>query len=153
MICSSLLNRRTHPVHHCICTSLPEGSSLKMAQTNTEPYTIHLISSNHSLGHITGLTYRSISTSTPQCHYFGGIPYALPPIGPFRFRRPRPLPSCHRYGTQRNPGNFTSSCGICPQVKSMPPSGDDSCDAASWDEDCLQLNIWVPAGKPPKGGM
>lgn len=85
------------------------------------------------------------SNSKPQvlCHYFGGIPYALPPVGPFRFKRPRAIPPCYRYGTQANPGRFNGICGVCPQP---------TVDPAQWEEDCLQLNIWLPAGEPPKEG-
>lgn len=77
------------------------------------------------------------------CHYFGGIPYALPPVGPYRFKRPRALPVCYRYGTHANPGRFVGGCGVCPQPKP---------DAGPWEEDCLQLNVWVPAEEPPEKG-
>lgn len=76
-------------------------------------------------------------------HYFGGIPYALPPLGEYRFKKPRPLPACYRYGTHANPGRFAGGTGICPQAGR---------DAEEWEEDCLQLNIWMPAGEPPNGG-
>ncbi len=60
------------------------------------------------LGHIEGIALSSIeSGSTPALHYFGGLPYALPPVGQYRFRRPRPLPEGYRYGTKASPGRFT----------------------------------------------
>lgn len=99
------------------------------------------------MGHVEGLEITSASTSATLCHYLGGIPYALPPTGPFRFRRPRPLPSEVSYGTKANPGRFTGGTGVCPQPGQLGPP-----DKSLWDEDCLQLNIWTPPGKAPAEG-
>lgn len=100
------------------------------------------------IGHVTGLTYTSpANSSTELCHYFGGLPYALPPIGAHRWRLPRPLPKGYRFGTKSNPGHFTGGCAQCPQ-----PALNAASDDTYWDEDCLQLNIWIPAGEAPKGG-
>jgi hypothetical protein len=97
-------------------------------------------------GHVEGLTYIDID-SNPLCHLFSGVPYALPPLGPFRFQKPRSLPSCYRYGTKVNPARFTGGCGLCPQ-----PGFGETSNTEAWDEDCLQSNVWIPAGKsPPKG--
>ncbi|CAO2655549.1 Nn.00g043520.m01.CDS01 [Neocucurbitaria sp. VM-36] len=96
-------------------------------------------------GFVEGLTCLD-GSSQPLCHYFGGVPYALPPIGPFRFQKPRSLPPCYRYGTKANPGRFSGGCGLCPQGTR------EGVDDAAWDEDCLQSNIWIPAGEPPAGG-
>jgi len=96
------------------------------------------------LGYIEGLTI--LSDKTPVLRYFGGIPYALPPIGPYRFRAPRKLPPLYRYGTKANPGRFTGSAAICPQPPSRVPP-----DPALFDEDCLQLNIWMPFDEPEEG--
>jgi hypothetical protein len=97
-------------------------------------------------GIVEGLTYLD-DKSRPQCHFFGGIPYGLPPVGPFRFQKPRSLPTCYRYGTKSNPGSFTGSCGLCPQITRQ------GLDDHLWKEDCLQSNIWVPTGEPPNGGL
>ncbi|KIW12748.1 hypothetical protein PV08_07934 [Exophiala spinifera] len=96
------------------------------------------------LGYIEGLTI--LSNDNPVLRYFGGIPYALPPIGPYRFRAPRKLPPLYRYGTKANPGRFTGSAATCPQPPSRVPP-----DPALFDEDCLQLNIWLPANGPQEG--
>lgn len=98
-------------------------------------------------GFIEGLTYLD-SKSNQLCHFFGGIPYALPPIGPFRWQKPRQIPACYRYGTRANPGRYTGNCTLCPQ-----PTPSDGIDHAFWDEDCLQCNIWIPIGDPPEGGL
>ncbi|KAF2853152.1 alpha/beta-hydrolase [Plenodomus tracheiphilus IPT5] len=100
-------------------------------------------------GVVEGLTHID-SHSEPLCHFFGGVPYALPPVGPFRFQKPRPLPPCYRYGTKANPGRFTGGCGLCPQPGDRQSDG--KLNVATWDEDCLQNNIWVPRGDPPAEG-
>lgn len=101
------------------------------------------------LGHVEGLTVLSTTASSrgePLCHYLGGLPYALPPVGPYRFRQPRHLPDGYRYGTKANPGRFTGSTATCPQP--WPSS-----KRSLWSEDCLQLNIYLPAAKrPPASG-
>ena len=83
----------------------------------------------------------------PAVHYFGGIPYALPPTGEYRFRAPRKLPEGYELGTVANPGRFTGGAAICPQPPSRVPPNRDL-----FDEDCLQLNLWIPAGPVPEKG-
>ncbi|RDW62481.1 carboxylic ester hydrolase-10 [Coleophoma crateriformis] len=97
------------------------------------------------LGQIQGLSITS--DGTPAVRYFGGLPYALPPTGSWRFRVPRRLPTGYQYGTAAEPGRFTGGTRVCPQ----PPSSNTP-DASVVDEDCLQLNIWVPARPTPKDG-
>ncbi|KAH8651268.1 carboxylesterase [Xylariales sp. PMI_506] len=97
------------------------------------------------LGQIQGLTITS--NGTPTVRYFGGLPYALPPTGQWRFRLPRKLPTDYQHGTTTEPGRFMHGTGVCPQ----PPSSNTP-DPAMVDEDCLQLNIWMPVGTAPKDG-
>lgn len=100
------------------------------------------------LGQIEGLTVTSTSQGRPGAvHYFGGLPYALPPIGEYRFQAPRKLPLHYRYGTAVNPGRFTGATGICPQPPNRNPP-----DRSLFDEDCLQLNIWIPTEDAPATG-
>ncbi|GKU07709.1 triacylglycerol lipase v precursor [Fusarium langsethiae] len=97
------------------------------------------------LGHIEGLTITA--NGVPALHYFGGLPYALPPTGQWRFRSPRKLPKGYTYGSASQPGQFAKGTWVCPQPpSSIPP------DAAEVGEDCLQLNIWIPARPAPKDG-
>ncbi|KAK7924165.1 hypothetical protein PG985_006219 [Apiospora marii] len=107
----------------------------------TAPFTLN----TQQLGSVTGLVLSK--KSKPVGQYFGGIPYALPPLGSFRFRRPRPLPLHYKYGTKANPGNFTGGCAVCPQ-----PAWGNSRNEENWNEDCLHLNIYIPAGTAPKNG-
>ncbi|EME46679.1 hypothetical protein DOTSEDRAFT_70625 [Dothistroma septosporum NZE10] len=106
----------------------------------------HLIQAG-SLGWIEGATLSSATGPTALCRYFGGLPYALPPVGPYRFRQARPLPDQYRYGTKNNPGRFSTKAAVCPQPGFM-----GAVDESLWDENCLQLNIYVPTGAPPREG-
>lgn len=93
-------------------------------------------------GFVEGSTIKS-EAGEELCHHFGGIPYGLPPVGPFRWRRPRPLPPCYRYGTYANPGSYAGKASVCPQLANV---------TALDDEDCLQLNISIPIGQAPTEG-
>ncbi|KAF2036526.1 alpha/beta-hydrolase [Setomelanomma holmii] len=117
------------------------GSSDEIVKT-TQPHQIDM----QFRGHVEGLTYLD-QNSQPLCYLFSGVPYALPPVGPFRLRKPRALPPCYRYGTRANPARFTGGCGLCPQ-----PGPSEGHGGSAWDEDCLQSNVWVPVGEAPDGG-
>lgn len=69
---------------------------------------------------------------------FRGIPYALPPTGDRRFRAPEPAAAWQ--GTL----DATTHRGVCPQ----PPRY--GLGLKSEDEDCLYLNVAVPAA-PARG--
>ena len=107
-------------------------------ETTKTPYLLDL----QFRGFIEGTTIKNKQTGKEICHYFGGLPYGLPPIGPFRWKHPRALPPCYRYGTRANPGSYTGSCSVCPQERASPLD----------DENCLQCNIWIPAGESPIEG-
>src|SRR5262249_14720662 len=62
---------------------------------------------------------------------FLGIPYAAAPKGELRWKPPQPAAAW----TTPRPSAAASSC---PQTASM-------LGEASTDEDCLYLNVWVPA--------
>jgi carboxylesterase type B len=95
-------------------------------------------------GFIRGTTIKDKESGRPLCRYFGGIPYAQPPVGDSRWKRPRALEPCYRYGTRADPGAFDDGrTGVCPQIGG---------DVKLADENCLQCNIWVPVGDRPADG-
>jgi carboxylesterase type B len=78
-----------------------------------------------------------------------GIPYALPPTGDYRWKKPRPLPKDYTYLSSEGAAfDCTKFRAICPQptkytsaVKHLPTTN-------VYDEDCLFLNIWAPYEEP-----
>ena len=97
------------------------------------------------LGNLTALTICD-DTFKDKCHRYTGIRFAKPPIGPLRWRRPQPLSEDYDYS-----GDYSSFKTICPQPFYNNRGGKPNPEF-KYDEDCLFLNIWVPAGKPPSGG-
>jgi carboxylesterase type B len=96
-----------------------------------------------SRGFIEGTTIKDKVSHSPICNYFGGIPYAQPPVGEYRWHKPRELPPCYSYGTRTQPGVFNGKAANCPQQGGKE---------ADMDENCLQLNVWVPHGTAPANG-
>ena len=78
--------------------------------------------------------------STRTVDRYLGIPYAKPPVGPLRFRRPLPFD-----GKWSEPFEATKWPPMCPQFE-----GKFQLDSKKYkktdvySEDCLYLNIWVP---------
>jgi para-nitrobenzyl esterase len=69
---------------------------------------------------------------------FTGIPYAEPPIGPLRFKAPRPAPPWS--------GELDATVpAATPPQNADPPLP----PVAPISEDCLQLNVWAPSGAGP----
>lgn len=72
---------------------------------------------------------------------FLGIPYAAPPVGPDRFRPPRPAA---RFDA---PFEATHYGPVCPQLARQSgffrPAKPDA--TVNGREDCLHLNVWTPA--------
>jgi carboxylesterase type B len=109
-------------------------------------------------GSLAGIEYWS-SANKPVCRRFTGVPYALPPTGQLRWRRPQPLPESFSFSEPSGkPGNYTAFGPVCPQpVYAYSDVLLENKDAAPEPEliekeDCLYLNIWVPAGTPPQTG-
>lgn len=86
-----------------------------------------------------------------QTVIFRGVPYAQPPVGELRFRRPQ----------EHEPWEGVRDCtrfsAVCPQadLRGMDLYGKEFYDGEEvvMSEDCLYLNIWTPAGSTPGSGL
>lgn len=76
--------------------------------------------------------------NTYEVDRYLGIPYAKPPVGELRFKKPVP------YGVFNEPFSATKFGPVCPQFEMLHMGiGEQS-------EDCLSLNIYVPKQKSDK---
>ncbi|XP_077524782.1 acetylcholinesterase-1-like [Amblyomma americanum] len=80
-----------------------------------------------------------LSVAGRSVEAFLGIPYATPPLGPLRFKRPQPP---IRWSGTLNTTTLPKPCWQLP-LKFLPNLTIDYFHTAS--EDCLYLNIWKPA--------
>ncbi|KPM38473.1 hypothetical protein AK830_g8106 [Neonectria ditissima] len=77
---------------------------------------------------------------------YAGVPYALPPTGQNRWRKPRPLPASYTYGEVPGvPYDATKFRPVCPQKAFHV--GNAEGDSDTFSEDCLFVNIWTPVQK------
>ncbi|KAJ9092186.1 hypothetical protein QFC21_006931 [Naganishia friedmannii] len=91
---------------------------------------------------------------------FTGVPYAKPPTGEYRWRKTRPLDPDHVYASSPEPGGnrepplqpldctrFSAQAWQTPmQLPFGNKEGEEEGGGPRYDEDCLMLNIWMPAG-------
>jgi para-nitrobenzyl esterase len=70
---------------------------------------------------------------------FKGIPFALPPVGPARWKPPAPMP---RWPEVRKAAEFGPAC----YQPTFTAKTVYTRDPLPMSEDCLTLNIWSPAG-------
>lgn len=77
---------------------------------------------------------------------FLGIPYAQPPLGRLRFKKPQPL---NKWSGIQNATKYANSC-----YQNIDKAFPDFQGAEMWNpntnlsEDCLYLNVWIPSPKP-----
>ncbi|OLN87567.1 Thiamine transporter [Colletotrichum chlorophyti] len=77
---------------------------------------------------------------------YAGVPYALPPTGEHKWRKPRPLPSIYSYRDSSGGAyDATTFNAVCPQraFQTVKPDGGGN----RYSEDCLYVNIWTPVAK------
>ena len=74
---------------------------------------------------------------------YAGVPYALPPIGEHRWRKPQRLPTSYKYTNEDGgPYDATKFKAVCPQKAFHVGNAEGGTGAYS--EDCLFVNIWTP---------
>lgn len=91
-------------------------------------------------------TIRGIQLDEKSRRY-AGIPYALPPTGDNRWRKPRQLPADYAYedGTG-GPFDATEFKAVSPQKAFHVGKAEGG--SGQYSEDCLFVNIWTPVGDP-----
>ncbi|KAH7029874.1 Alpha/Beta hydrolase protein [Microdochium trichocladiopsis] len=97
-------------------------------------------------GAIRGLQYDN------KARRYAGVPFALPPTGQHRWRKPRPLPADHVYSGDADDDRVfdaTRFRTLCPQKAFHVGEGGS---ADKYSEDCLFVNIWTPVEKPDNDG-
>lgn len=107
-----------------------QRSTVKSAIDNSSP--VVKIKS----GTIRGLSVDGVSS-------FKGIPYAAPPTGQFRWRTPQPVKAWHGV---LDASKFGADCAQAAR-------GGSGALAKGSSEDCLYLNLWLPAGTKPNAKL
>src|SRR5579862_3376906 len=79
------------------------------------------------------------STAAPKngVRTYKGIPFAQPPVGDLRWREPQPV---RNWTVARNADQFGPRC-----MQRTAPGADYWFRSNGMSEDCLYLNVWVPA--------
>src|SRR5215217_5112028 len=67
---------------------------------------------------------------------FKGLPFAAPPVGELRWREPQPV---------KNWTGVRPAKQFGPRAMQLPVFGDMNFRSNGMSEDCLYLNVWVPA--------
>ncbi|XP_037574794.2 acetylcholinesterase-1-like isoform X1 [Dermacentor silvarum] len=84
------------------------------------------------------VTGQRIEVGGKQLYAYLGIPYAQPPIGDYRFRKPERI--AHWEGVY----NASSKPKPCRQLP-IPLVGRLSLNYSGSSEDCLYMNVWTPS--------
>lgn len=111
--------------------------SLNAQQTATKDAAASGPTVKTNAGIVRGVTEGDVSI-------FKGIPFAAPPVGEYRWRPPQPVIPWEgvRDGSDYGPNCAQAGWGAAPGSISEGSS-----------EDCLYINLWVPAGNKPKAKL
>jgi carboxylesterase type B len=82
---------------------------------------------------------------------FTHIPYALPPTGSRRWKKPEQLPKDYVYSSN-GPLDCTQYGNVCPQPEYIVNGKSMINTDYRFDEDCLAVNVWLPPGDAPETG-
>ncbi|KAF9480934.1 alpha/beta-hydrolase [Pholiota conissans] len=88
-----------------------------------------------------GNTTSPAGVSNGPVAFFGGIPFAQPPLGNLRFRAPQPLNENESARSVMDARNWGPACIQRPAVVGIG------------SEDCLTLNIWKPTNATTKSKL
>ncbi|KAJ7150711.1 extracellular triacylglycerol lipase precursor [Mycena filopes] len=77
------------------------------------------------------------TTGPATVEFFGGLPFAQPPLGALRFHAPVPVTTLN--GSTFNATNWGAGC----------PQGASESPGIALSEDCLNINIFRPVGTKP----
>ncbi|GKZ72316.1 hypothetical protein AnigIFM60653_006407 [Aspergillus niger] len=84
-----------------------------------------------------------------QSRRFAGIPYAQPPVGDLRWRKPQPYPLQQLpVGQPGDTYDGTRFGPVCPQPIYSKAVSSHGGPKHTYHEDCLRLNIWTPVPDP-----
>ena len=105
------------------------------------------MSSDKTLRTIAQGTLRG-SVAANGAHVWRGVPFAAPPVGPLRWKAPRPAQPWQGELAALQNGN------PCVQDLSLAhPFVDDDGDGLIGSEDCLYLNVFAPADASPADAL
>jgi para-nitrobenzyl esterase len=92
---------------------------------SADPDTVVMTGNGAVTGVLEGTTY-----------VFHGIPFAAPPVGPLRWRKPQPPAAWQGVQPARD---WSAPC--------VQPTSQTSSGSTIGSEDCLYLNVWTPASR------
>lgn len=93
-----------------------------------------------------GLVSGTVSEKVDGIRVFRGIPFGAPPLAELRWQPPQPVTS---WDGVREATTFGPACMQNPAPNRFPNNVSiDLPDSPPVSEDCLYLNLWVPADQP-----